>query len=580
MNQLTTPEIRNYDPVFPGENWFFYWKSSPSLWEEKLRQYSGAQPLFVPINWSLHSEFSEHFDFGQHKPETDLRKLADCAKSAGKEIIFLVSLSPMPFISNGGVPSYLARNLSLNKDGIAMGVLDNAQNVNRIYSFYEPEVFQCYRKFVWHLGQFFTQTGISYPIFGLDCFRIEDEHIVSFFKDHSKIFESGFNRYIKQIQDTEPEKIEKLIAEPEYESCLKLEYCDLIRALYSDVAKEFLAGNWAGVINTCVLGASTADLFGRSSYKWESESDYFGPLMKALVNEYYPATMLLDEKMKRGPLGKAFKDIIDISLVRGQVDDDYYSNESSLSFSPLVFFQLIDTGVGHFSFEKMMDDAGLKYYFEREYPWAYKIRKNFDIPTEDYDERSVYFFVGARLDKKSFNKVLQLFMNGYHVFLDICGLPIELTRKLEIFFTENDLKTDKINYISPVVKASLGEGLLITYSSQKLLEASLVKRASFWDSMIGFLNVQHLPVQAENGVSYFWKTRSSNTYELNYQEVRRISFYNPTSYKKKVHIVSSQNFAYIRSIDQVNVEVKSTPIGIDLIMLPGSSVTLDYGFFE
>ena len=257
-----------------------------------------------------------------------------------------------------------------------------------------------------------------------------------------------------------------------------------------------------------------------------------------------------------------------------------YSDEFSLSFQPLVFFQLIDGGVGHFSFEHSMDESGLKYYFEKQFPWSFKITHEFNTPIEDMDERAVYFFCGRRLNQELFNKVLRLFMNGFKVFLDIADLDIEFERKLEVFFTENDLKTESINYISPVVKASLGEGLIITYDSQKLSSTSLIKRSNFWDTMIKFLGVKHLEVQTEEGVHHFWKTRSSNTYELSYEEIRRVSFYNPTSYKKKAHIVSSANFAFIKTIDQMNVEVKSTPIGIDLNLLPGSSVTLDFGYFE
>lgn len=580
MQQLTTPKLKTNDAVLPGENWFFYWKTSPSLWEEKLKDYQGTNPIFVPINWALHSEYSDHFDFGQTKPETDLMRLLSCAKSLGKEIVFLIPISPTPFMSNGGIPSYLARNLSVNKEGLAMAVLDNNLNINRIYSFYDPRIFQAYRKFVRQLGQYFTQCGNSAAVYGLDCMRIEGGHIVSYFKDHSQVFDGGFNRYIKQLQDSEPEKVERLISEPAYEKHLKLEYYVLIKNLYIDAAKEFLAGSFGGIVKTCMLGGNSLDLFRRSRDLWESEQDYFTPLMKCVVNDVFPCTVLLSDRMKQASLGKAFDDIIDTTLVKTQLDDDYYSDESSLSFQPLVFFQLSDGGEGHFSFEQKMKDSGLKYYFEREFPWSYKIKKDFSTDIEDMDEKSIYFFFGERLNQKSFNKVLQFFMNGYRVFLDVSGLAKELHQRLDIFLTENSIKTEKINYISPVLKASLGEGLLISYDSTKLHSTSLVKRAGFWDTMIKYLNVKHLNVNAEEGVHFFWKTRSSNTYELNYEEIRRVSFYNPTSYKKKSQIASSPNFAFIKTVDQVNVDVKSTPIGIDLILLPGASVTLDFGYFE
>ena len=322
LEQLTTPELKNNDAVFPGENWFFYWKTSPSLWESRLKEYSGPKPIFVPIYWALHSEHADQYDFGHSKPETDLNRLLKCANEQGKELIFLLPLTPAPFMTNGGIPSYLARSLSMNKEGLAISVLDNNQVVNKIYSFYDPKIFQAYRKFVWQLGQYFSQTGNSAPIYGLNSMRIENKHMVSYFKDHSQVFNTGFNRFIKQLQDTEPQKVERLIAEPEYEKSLKLEYSDIIQSLYIDAGKEFLAGNWGGIIKTCLLGGSAIDIFKRSSDLWDSEKDYFQPLMTAVSHNVYPCTALLDNRFRKGPLAKAFNDIIDSNLINIQLDDD------------------------------------------------------------------------------------------------------------------------------------------------------------------------------------------------------------------------------------------------------------------
>lgn len=580
MEHLVTPELKEVDEVFPAENWFLYWKTSPSLWESKLRDFSGPNPIFVPIYWAIHSEYSDQYDFGQHKPETDLKKIAECGVRAGKEIIFLIGLSPIPFLINGGIPSYLARSLSLNKDGLAISVIDNQDRINRIYSFYDPKIFQAFRKFTWHLGQYFSQLGISNAVYGLDATRIEDSHIVSYFQDHSPVFDGGFNRYIKQLQDSEPQKIQYLKDHPEYENALKAEYSELIKNLYFEASKESLAGNWNGVIQTCLLGGSTKDLFKRSHERWESARDYFHPLMKCVVNEVYPNSLLLSHKVKSGPLSKALKDIVSPPLIQGHLSKDYYEDDSSLSFQPLVFFELNDSGQGHFSFERIMEKSGLKYYFEKEFPWSYKITKEFKLDIDDLEPNTVFFFFGPRLDTKSFNEVIKLFLSGCRVFIDVVDLAEELLKKLEIFFVENEIPLEKINYISPVTKAALGDGIIITYNSDKLNETSLVKRSGFWEKMVHYLEIKHLNVQADEDIEFFWKVRQSNTYELNYEEIRRISLYNPSSYKRKARVNTSSNFAFIKSLDQVNVEVKSSPVGIDILLLPGASVTLDFGYFE
>lgn len=580
LEQLTTPEIKSNDTVFPGESFFFYWRTSPSLWEAKLREYKGALPIIVPINWSLHSDHVDQFDFGQNKPETDLKRLEEAAKAVGQEIVFAVQTAPAPFLSNGGLPSYLARNLSLDKDGVAIAVLDDNYQVNRIYSFYDPRIFQAYRKYVWNLGQYISQTGISSPVHGIECFRIEDDHMISFFKDHSQVFDGGFNRYIKQLQDSEPDKIEKLIDKPSYENDLKLDYSKLIGGLYIEALSEAISGNYGDNIEVCLLGASSGDIFKRSNEMWESEENYYDPIFKSIINGLIPCSALLNPKLKENALGRALKDIVTTPLIRNFIKNEYYSDDSSLSFSPLSFFEFVDGGEGHFSFEDMIDNSGLKYFFEQKFPTAYKIKRKFSFDFDDLDERRITFFFGARLDLEKFHHVLKLFMHGQRIFLDTNGLDQKLLDKLEAFYMENSLELERINYISPVTKAALGEGLIVTYNSEKLRGASLVKRSGFWDTMIDYLDVKHPSIQIDQGIFYYLKTRPSNTYELNYEEIRRFSFYNPTSYKKKAHIVSSQNFAFIRYIDMNRAEVNSTPIGIDIMLLPGGSVSLDFGFFE
>ena len=52
------------------------------------------------------------------------------------------------------------------------------------------------------------------------------------------------NRYIKQLQETEPAKIQKLIEDPLYENDLKLEYYELIKSLYTNTLSEFISGNY------------------------------------------------------------------------------------------------------------------------------------------------------------------------------------------------------------------------------------------------------------------------------------------------------------------------------------------------
>ncbi|MBD65643.1 MAG: hypothetical protein CME62_10585 [Halobacteriovoraceae bacterium] len=580
MEQLTTPKLIEADVVTPAENWFLYWKTSPSLWETKLREYPGPNPIFVPIYWALHSEYSDHYDFGQIKPETDLFKLIQVAQQVGRELVFLVQMSPVPFLINGGIPSYLARTISLNKQGLAISCLDNQQKINRLYTFYDPRVFQSYRKFVWNLGQYFKENKIENKIYGLDSYRIEDDFIVSYFMDHSSVFENGFARYLQQLSESEPEKIKQLEENALYSKTLKKDYSDLIGNLYHDAVSEVFGHKWNGVLKTCFIGGGSKDLFKRSQDNWEVEKSYFHPLMKAVVNGYYPTTLLLHHSIKNKSFGKLLKDLVSSAFVQAYLNNDYIEDELNLSFQPMVFFEVVDNGEDFFNLSQKIEDSGLIQFFKSQFAWSYKISRNKKIVIEEMSPQKMYFFFGERLDLSKLNSLIKLFLNGYKIFIDINGLDDKLRKRLDSFYTENSISIEKINYITNLDKASLGEGLILTYDSAKLKESSPIKRIGFWEKIMKYLEVKNLQIEADEDVEYFWKVRSSNTYELNYEEIRRVSFYNPSSYKRKARVVSASNFALIKSLDQVNAEAKSTPIGIDINLLPGGSVSLDFGYYE
>lgn len=578
--QLTTPEITTYDAAFPGENWFLYWRTSPSLWESKLREYQGTIPIFVPIYWGLHSEHPDQFDFGSLRPETDLKRLADIAQQTGKDLIFILPLVPSPFLPNGGVPSYMAKNIVISEDGLGCSIVDSEARLNKLFSFYDPRVFQSFRKFTWNLGQYFSQTGINVELYGADFGFLKKGIFSSYFLDQSVAFEQGFSRYVKQIEENEPEKYHLLKTDISYEAQLKKEYSQMIKGLYEQSAKESVPANWSGKVTFSFLGGAPGDIFSRSSDMWEYHGDFFDPLFLIMVNNIIPSSILLSPTMKKPILAKALSDVVSHNFLMSHLDNSLYDEELHISFKPLVFFELYLTQSNITNYE-LVSKGGIKYFFDRDYPWMYRLYfDDFNFSGEEDNNQKVYFFFGKILDDNSFNQMLKLFLNGGKIFLDTYELSEKLKDKLEVFLTENNIDYEKINYLTPITKAQIGEGTLIAYNNHKLADSQTMKKVGFWQTMIKYLDLKHLSLEVDEGVFYFWRNRISNTYELDYDEIRRVSLYNPTSYKKKGHFVSSKNFAFLKTVDESNVNIKSTPIGIDIEILPGGSVSLDFGFFE
>lgn len=572
--QLTTPEIREYDTVFPGENWFFFWRTSPSLWETKLRDYKGANPIFIPLYWGLHNEQPEQFDFGTLRPETDLKRLYEVVKAQGKEVSFVLPITPAPFLPNGGLPSFLARNMLIDEDGLAHAVVDNDGRINKLYSFYDPRIFQSYRKYIWSLGQFLVREGIEVEVIGVDCYYLNKESKpISFFSDNSIVFQQGFSRYLKQMQTDRNQNVEgsedyPLLDANEH----KDEYANQIKNLYLQVAQENLGGSWAGVLNYCFLGSDTNDIFARSSDLWEHYSQFFEPLFEMVVNDYVPNSALLSPKIKQSPVSQALSDIISTHFIQSHREDELYQDDYDMNLMSLIFFSI-------YSSPQNISDSGFLHYIKRRYSWCYRLKKEIKFDFEEVDQK-IYCFSLAEMDISGISSLIKYFLNGGKILVDKSNASQELLGRFNNFFLENDIQVEKVNYVTNIEKAKLGEGTIIAYEGDKLKDTAIIKRHNFWDAIINFLGIHHIDVQADENVFCFWKSRTSNAYELNYQEVRRLFLYNTTSYKKKVQIPNHKNFALLKTLDEKNVNLKSNPLGVEIELMPGGSVAIDYGYYE
>lgn len=576
--QLTTPEIKEYDSVFPGENWFLYWKTSPSLWRTKLAEFSWTGPIFIPIYWGIHNEHNEQYDFGTYKPETDLVKLANIAGELGREIVAVLPVSPAPFLPNGGIPSYISHTTAIAPNGLAMAFVDSENRLHKIYSMFDPKVFQAYRKFAWNFGQYLIRSGIDWEVVGGQFGFHEDGKFNSYLLDSSLAFEQGFNRYIKQLQDNHPDRIEKLLESPEKELEIKNEFFGQIQDLYIQAASESVSGSWGKVLQFTFLGGNPMDIFSRTSEMWEHESNFFHPLFESFAMDLIPSSVLIGPHLKKGVLNKCLKDLVNSSYIQRYVDNIFFEDDTKAGFAPLVFFNIHKHGAGN-QVRQLCRDLGVFQFIQRDYKWTGMLSSEIDFE-ELHTSGKIHFCFGEFLDMQGLNNVIKLFMHGARVLLDTTKLSVEAEQRLNQFLTENAFEVEQVKFKSTLRKVTLGEGVLILYERGPLLEMTSINKISFWNALVNFLKIKHLKIDVEETIYYYWRSRPSNTYELNYEEIRRLSIYNPSSYKKKMHITSSTNFAFLRSVDSIRTDVKSTPVGISVELMPGGSVSLDFGYYE
>jgi hypothetical protein len=571
---LTTPVVRDADAVFPGENWFLYWKTSSSLWKTKLEEFSGSGRILVPINWSFHSDTGDSYDFAQTRPETDLKKLFTIANELGKELTFLVPMTPVPFLANGGIPHLLARSISLNKEGMAYGIIDSEDNIHKLFSFFDSRVFQAYSKFCAKLGQYISEQGITSDFYGYRCGRLEENTFVSYLDDHSQVFDQAFGRFL-QARTSKDENFDG-IESIEEEALVKNEFIETISSLYEEALSSGVSPNWEGVLDFAFLGGSSRDLLNRMSAN-DHTSDYSRDLSEILRRGYIPSSILLPMRKKKGVLGRQLNEMGGTTTQQKILEDEVYQTES-VHFNLLNIFNVFNS-IEDKDFWKNM---GLIKFLDEEFYncFFYKDLSSFKWKHLETGELNYYFVKGEELEESDFRTILKIFMNGGKVILDNTHLSDPLSRRLESFFIENNLEVEKVNFLTEVTYTQLGEGKLVVFNGEKLLKRSLSDRANFWSKLVGTFEIQSIDVSMDESLECFWRTRASSTSELNYEEVRRFSIYNPTSYKKKFKLKFEKNFALLKIIDEVNANVSSSQHEIQGELLPDGSVSVDFGVFS
>lgn len=573
---LTTPVPRDLDAVFPGENWFFYWKTSASLWRTKLQEFPGTR-IIIPLNWSFHSETGDQFDFDEHRPETNLKKLVEIAKEVGKEVVFFLPVTPAPFLPNGGLPHLLARGLALNFEQMAYGIIDADDNLIKIYSFFDPRIFEAFERFVKKLGQYFATNNIAADLWGIRSGYFHEGQYKSFLEDSSKTFEQAFGRFLQG------KKSEQQTLSPLEEKQFAFEFNKNIQDLYTTLAREALGTNFEGTLDVAFLGASTSKFLKRLSGTI-STVDYSSELYESLAKDIIPSSVLINHRLKKGVLTRELNDLVANSYLPARLAANAsYDYEDIAVFSPLSFFKVYEKIDGVSSMFQSWDQLRLWPYLHSNFGWSYKVISSDTLKLHEnkspYQEH-VHLVHGHDVDRTLFNFILKTFMNGGRVILNRSGLSDEYAKRLETFFQENSLPIEKVNFKTQIQNITLGEGRLILIDGDQFGDLSDNDYAEFWKKLVETFSILHIPIQNVEGIDYYWRTRPSSANELKFEEIRRLSLYNPTSYRKKIKMNLSKNFVVYKVLDETNVIVQTFPNEVEIELSPEGSVIVDFGVFS
>ena len=145
---LMTPVLPNQNN-FPylREGFFLYWNSPRQRWEEVISEKITQKYLIIPVYWALHVS-GDKIDFGDGGDEKNLNHLIQIAHDCGKKPILGIPITPNPLVINGGAPSSLVDHFSVSSDDLIRFSIFNQETLSKLPSFYRPEVFRAYSKFI------------------------------------------------------------------------------------------------------------------------------------------------------------------------------------------------------------------------------------------------------------------------------------------------------------------------------------------------------------------------------------------------------------------------------------------------
>lgn len=533
-------------------------------------QFPQHEVIFIPIYWGLHADSATQWDFGKNLPERDLNRLVELLTQHSRKFCWVLPLTPAPYLPNGGVPAFTARTLSVNKDGVHLAVLDHESLLHKMFSFFEPKVFEAYTGFLKAFSHFVGSRKIKAPVWGAKFYYYQDGAVTSFHEDFSITFEQAFSRFLKKNHPTGTE-----LTDPKTENELKTQFTDEVGSLFSSTAETALSSLWVGTQKIVALGGSPRETILRSLPGGKSQLEYTRDLFHHIVNSHWISSALLTPEEKKESLSWILKDHFGSREIEQNYKFEVYGdrlNEEWRAFGVIDIYG----GRKNLQFEK----CGLIEYLDINFRYLYQYQEQLIFTPEwiDLNQDKVKFFYGQDLDRTTFAQLLKLFMMGQTVLLDRTGLGEGLDKKLHIFLIENNIKMQSVNFMTPTQVCELGEGRLIIFEGERLIENP--SREKFWGHIFRFLNLSQPEIRMDEDVFTLWRIRATSPHELTYLDVRRVSIYNPTSYKKMVNIKTHKNFAFMKMIDPTRASAKSTPQGVDVELLPNGKIALDFGHYE
>jgi hypothetical protein len=562
---LTTPEKFEQNDVYTEEGLFLYWRTTSILWQEIVSSNVFQKYLIIPVNWPAHV-VGGVLDFGERRKELDLNKLIDVGNKNGKSVILLFPISPNPLQANGGIPSSLAVNNAVNAGGLFSHSLYGDEIV-KFYSFFDTRIYRSYSEFIKKVSSSIKMPQDSYRVVTGEFGSVNAGEFNSFFTDHGHSFKKAFEQYLNSI-DERDKKIRKM-------GEMKRDFTSFVKSLYfkevhRNFSSVFLCHQLLGVINSGESHSLT------NLFSTVDNVSVGNQILDAYSNEIIPIAWGVDKSGRNEIFSTQIKQLVNANYL-DRCFEGFNEAEDSVDFLPLSLF----TFVGASSLESNVfswKKTGLLNYLNKSYGRCFNHKlSEIERIRDNYLLNKVLFICAKALRSKDFFVLKEIFYSGAQIILDINDLEEDKDIFLKEFLMSREIKKEVVNIGITFSIYSVHNSTLIVFNSREF-ESIEINKNEIWKKVIASLTVHHFHLdQKSHGVLSCWRSRSAKPNEMNFDEIRRLSFYNMTDYRKDINVKIKEGFYLLKTVDKHSVTLDKEDDRVKMNFSPKSSISLDFG---
>lgn len=546
-----------------NEGFFLYWKSPRQNWDKIILGNPSKKYLIIPINWALHV-VNGKVHFGDGSDELSLESLIRLGVEHGKKVILSVAITPNPLLENGGVPLEIDGDLSFSSSGFPKFFSPNSKDLLKVRSFYSPEVFKEFSKFLKSFGKFLSYIDLPYDVASTEYVSFSQSGIC-----HSLIEDFG------PAQVDSFEKFKQHAGDEANAGFLET----MILDLYEESIKENCQADFIGRLKVNILGTRNEDSIN-NVFNSIDQVSFNKSLINCFKNNIYPIS--IDSiTTENDLLSRQYESLMSSSYIEDCLRTSSLTNDkASLSMiSHLSFFhgKRLDQYRAKELISKTLEVVDKSLGFSS----SSKLYELTKLEIDEGVDSELIYLVGSSFKDDEVGLIKKLFFSGKKIIFDTNGVSDSFLSEFKLNFCSKEIKKSKLNLEVDLFIYELGTAVMILFDSSHLFSRSTDTCQEFWNKIIYAAEIDFLKMSGVEDIDYIWRKRPIRSNELNFEEIRRLNIFNPHNEEKTIVLEPSERFFLLKKVDEFKAILnRRTSRELMISLSPKGSVGIEFGVVE